>query len=142
MQTSEDNAERFPEPVRSGGTIMVAFSNPDEFLEELRDRAPNVEPVLRLTFRWTPDQSGAPLSGLWLVANYLRRVDPGTLAIVRLDHFVGDVWQDIPDAGSEHTRQRAEQLRNKVRQAAEAQGLEVRGGAHLPQLLDGKVGPR
>lgn len=115
----------------TGVTVLVAFSDPDEFLSELRDRGPNVERVLRLTFRWTPDESGAPVSGLRLVATYLRRVAPDVLAIVQLDHHLGVVWHGVPDPASDQCRERAEQLRTRVRRAAEAHGLDVAAGTHV-----------
>ena len=114
----------------SGQTVLVAFGTPDEFLAELRDRGPNVDGVLRLTFRWHPDAGGAPATDLWVVANYLRRIDPGTLAVVRLDHYAGGVWQGIDDHASALTRQRAEQVRTRVSEEAKRLGIEVRPGTH------------
>ena len=112
-------------------TVLLAFSNPDEFLAELRDRGPNVDGVLRLTFRWHPYESGAPINELVVVANYLRRVAPDVLQIVRLDHDVGEVWSGVPDGGSQRTRERAVQIRDRIKAAAETLGLEVRAGTHL-----------
>src|SRR5437868_4790688 len=69
----EDGARTVPtDGARSGGTaagsgvsdarpLVVHFSNPEEFLAELRSRGPNLEPVVQITFRWTRDESGAPL---------------------------------------------------------------------------------
>src|SRR4051812_31798902 len=82
--------------------LVVHFSNPDEFLAELRARGPNLEPVVRITFRWTRDESGAPLVHLTLLANYLRRLgdDPGggvVVSIVHLGRYVGAVWEEGRD---------------------------------------------
>ena len=114
----------------AGQTALVAFSSPDEFLAELRDRGPNVDGVLRLTFRWHPDAAGAPVTDLWVVANYLRRLDPATLAVVRLDHYVGGVWQGIDDRASELNRKRAEHVRTRIGEEAQRLGIEVRAGTH------------
>ena len=120
-----------PQPPRT--KVLVAFSNPDEFLAELRDRGPNVDRVLRLTFRWHTDASGAPVTDLWVVANYLRRLDPGALAVVRLEHHAGGVWwSGINDAASEESRRRAEDLRQRIDAAARALGIEVRAGTYRP----------
>src|SRR5262245_12694443 len=82
--------------------LAVHFSNPDEFLAELRAREPNLEPVVRITFRWTRDESGAPLVHLTVFANYLRRLgdDPGggvVVSIVHLGRYVGAVWEEGRD---------------------------------------------
>jgi hypothetical protein len=112
-------------------TVLLAFGNPDEFLAELRDYGPNVDGVLRLTFRWHPYESGAPINELFVVANYLRRITSDVLQIVRLDHDVGEVWSEAPDGGSQRTRERAVQIRDRIRAAAEALGFEVRAGTHV-----------
>lgn len=112
-------------------TVLVAFGNADEFLAELRDRGPNVDGVLRLTFRWHPYEGGAPLNALFVVANYLRRVAPDLVQIVRLEHDAGDVWAEGLDAAAQRTRDRATQVRDRIKAAAEALGLEVRAGTHV-----------
>jgi hypothetical protein len=122
----------------ASGTVLVAFSNPDEFAEELNARGPNVEPVLRLTFRWAADRDGGPLTDLWVAASYLRRLDAGALAIVRLSHYVGAVWNERDDAPSRRVRERADQVRASIRRAAEAVGIEVRAGGHLPSAGEGQ----
>jgi len=53
-----------PSASQGGQTVLVAFSNAEEFLDELRERGPNVDGVLRLAFRWHPDASGLPVSDL------------------------------------------------------------------------------
>jgi len=113
-----------------GQTALVAFSNSDEFLAELRDRGPNVGGVLRLTCRRHPDTAGVPVTDPWVVANYLRRRDPATLAVVRLDLDVGGVWQGIDDRASELNRKRAEHVRTCISEAAQRLGIAVRAGTH------------
>ena len=114
-------------------TVLVSFNNAEEFLSELRDHPPNVDGVLRLTFRWHADESGAPLHDLWVVANYLRRLDAGALAIVRLQQYAGGVWHSVPDPESDRCRARAERLRASIQAAAEARGIEVRAGTYRTQ---------
>ncbi|HET7771522.1 MAG TPA: hypothetical protein VFN74_22310 [Chloroflexota bacterium] len=111
----------------AGQSALISFTNPDDFLAELRDRGPNVDGVLRLTFRWHPD-AALPVTDLWVVANYLLRLDPATLAVVRLDHYIGAVWQDIDDRASQLNRERANQLKTRIDEEARALGIEVRAG--------------
>jgi hypothetical protein len=127
---------------RSGQAVLVAFADPDEFLKEIAERPPNVDGVLRLSFRWQRDDADAPVAELWLVANYLHRLDADTLTIVRLDRRVGGVWwSGLNDAASAETRQRAEALRGRIRSAAEARGVEVRGGSLRDAPPAGPPGP-
>src|SRR5688500_7490400 len=111
----------------AGQSALVSFTNPDDFLDELRDRGPNVDGVLRLTFRWHPD-AALPVTDLWVVANYLRRIDPATLAVVRLDHYVGAVWQDIDDRASALNREREDRLKTRIDEEERRLGIEVRAG--------------
>ena len=115
----------------AGQAALISFTNPDDFLDELRDRGPNVDGVLRLTFRWHPD-AVMPVTDLWVVANYLRRIDPATLAVVRLDQYIGAVWQDIDDRASALNRERADRLKTRIDEEARRLGLEVRAGT-LPR---------
>lgn len=130
-ESAPQESETAPRP---GQTTLLQFSNPDEFLTELRDRGPNVDGTLRLTFRWRPDAEGMPISDLWVVANFLRRLDAETLAVVRLDHYVGGVRIDFTDPADAPKRQRAGEVRERIRGEAEKLGIEVRAGTH--------VGPR
>jgi hypothetical protein len=84
-----------------------------------------------MTFRWHPDECGAPVSELWLVASYLRRIAPDVLAIVHLEHDIGGVWSGVADSTSDRHRERASQLRDRIKETAEALGLDVRAGTHL-----------
>ena len=113
-----------------GQTTLLRFTNPEEFLAELRERGPNVDGTLRLTFRWQADTEGLPISDLWVVANYLRRLDPETLAVVRLDHYVGGVRIDFRDPADDPKRERADRVRTRIRDEALRLGLEVRAGTH------------
>lgn len=136
-QVGSAPAAQPPAPPTSG-TVLLAFSDPDEFVEELTMRGPNVEPVLHLTFRRAPDRDGAPFTDLWVVAIYLRRLDAGALGIVRLSHYVGAICDERDDAPSRRARARADQMRAGIRHAAEAAGIEVRAGGRLPSVGEGQ----
>ncbi len=109
--------------------VRVVFSSPDEFLQELRRRGPNVEPLLRLTFRWTRDESGAPIHHLSVVAGYLRRAN-GVVMLTSLRHYVGGPWADAPDNAPGGVQERAASLRDRIEQEAGALGLEIAAGAY------------
>ena len=117
--------------------LVVRFSNPEEFLAELRERGPNLEPVVRITFRWTRDESGAPLIHLTLLANYLRWLgqlgdDPAraVVSVVHLGRYVGAVWEEGRDEVSDRCRAEADRLRTELAQAAQALGFQVGGGTY------------
>jgi hypothetical protein len=113
-----------------GAGPRLAFSSPGEFLEELARRGPNVEPVLRLTFRWTRDAEGAPVRDLCLVAGYLRRLAGGVVTLTTLRHPLGAIWEDGADPRSWEVRERAAALRARLERAAAGLGLEVASGAY------------
>ena len=142
MSETHEKTEGQGASAPAGGTgahdvrpLVVHFSNPEEFLAELRERGPNLEPVVRITFRWTRDESGAPLVHLTLLANYLRRLgdDPatGVVSIVHLGRYVGAVWEEGRDEVSDRCRAEADRLRSELTQAAEALGLRVGAGTYF-----------
>ena len=119
-----------PQPLR------LLFSSHEDFIEELRERGPNLEPVVRVTYRKRPDAGGAPLTDLTLLATYLRRLDdgagaPAVVVVVQLAEYLGSLWVDPTDEDSRRCLQRGEHLRAAVVRAAEALGLRVGGGAYL-----------
>ncbi len=116
--------------------VRLLFSSHDEFLDELRERGPNLEPVVRVTFRKTAAASGAPLTHLTLLATYLRLIHDGAgpapvVAMVQLSEYLGSVWIDPTDQESRRCHQRAEHLRAAVVRAVEDAGLRVGAGAYL-----------
>jgi hypothetical protein len=118
-----------PQPIR------LLFSSDDEFIQELRERGPNVEPLVRVTFK-TADASGAPLTHLTLLATFLRAIDDGThraqvVTVVQLAEYLGSLWIDPTDEASQRCQERAEHLRAAVVRAVEELGLRVGGGAYL-----------
>lgn len=123
-------------PARRRGpqALRLLFSGHEEFLSELRERGPNLEPLVRVTVRRTPDASGAPFVHLTLIATYLRRVDEAgpapVVAVVRLAEYVGAVWPGLPDEESRESRARAEALRATVARAAGELGYRVGAGVY------------
>ena len=116
--------------------VRLVFSNHEEFIQELRERAPTLEPLVRVTFRKTADGSGAPLTHLTLLATYLRLVDDGAgpvavVVVVQLAEYLGSVWIGRSDPDSQRCQERAERLRAAVVGAAEDLGLQVGAGAYL-----------
>ena len=132
MDSSETPARRDAraQPVR------LLFSNHEEFIEELRERGPNLEPLVRVTFRKTAAGGGMPLTHLTLLATYLRLVDGGSgpavvIAVVQLAEYLGSLWIDPSDPDSRRCQARAEQRRDAVVSAAEGLGLRVAAGAYV-----------
>jgi hypothetical protein len=128
-----------PQPLR------LLFSSHDAFIEELRERGPNLEPMVRVTYRKRADGSGAPLTHLTLLATYLRRVDDGTgatpvIIVVQLAEYLGSLWIDLSDHDSQRCQQRAEHLRTTVVRAAEELGLRIGAGAYLVGERDSATG--
>ena len=110
--------------------FRVRFTSPSEFCDELRRRGPNVEPVVRLTYRWTPNAEGLPLCHLSVVAGYLRRLTGGVVVVQELVYRAGDVWRGLNESDAEETRTRADRARDDVARAAAEAGFEVCAGAY------------
>lgn len=123
-------------PARQRGpqAFRVLFSSHEEFLGELRERGPNVEPLVRLTFRRTSDASGAPIVHLTLLATYLRRIDEAgpvpVVAVVQLAEYVGSIWPGLPDEESRESRERVEELRATVARVAGELGNHIGAGVY------------
>ena len=110
--------------------LRVRFNNPAEFAAELRARGPNLEPVVRLTYRWAADANGLPLRHLSVVAGYLRRLPGGTVVATELVHYAGEVWRGLHEEASQRCQQRADGVRDHVARAAQELGLEVSAGVY------------
>jgi hypothetical protein len=109
--------------------VSVRFNSPQEFLAELRRRPPDIEPVVRLTYRWSPDPAGLPLRHVSVVAGYLRRIR-GTLVLQELVHYAGEVWPTPGEGASRRTQERADLAHRTVEEAARELGLEVAAGQY------------
>jgi hypothetical protein len=110
--------------------LRVRFNDPAEFAEELRARGPNVEPVVRVTYRWTADTGGLPLRHLSVVAGYLRRLPGGAILPTELVHYAGEVWHGLNEQASQLCRERANRARDEVARAAQELGLVVCPGIY------------
>lgn len=110
--------------------IRVTFGDPDEFVQELKQRGPNVEPVVRATLRWTPDASGAPFHLLSPVATYLRRLPDGVVTLTELRYDIGPVWSGLDHQESQRHRQRARQALALIEGAARAAGATPATGVY------------
>ena len=146
METSreQDDLTRGPQAGSAGGRSTVAprygvrshalrvrFNSPAEFTDELRARGPNVEPVVRLTYRWTRDANGLPLHHLSVVASYVRRLPCGRIVVAELAHYAGEVWRGLHEEASQRCRERAGRARDDVARAARELGLEVCAGVYI-----------
>jgi hypothetical protein len=121
--------------------MELRFNDPDEFLAELRLAPPNAEPLVRLTVRRRLDAQTGAIHHVSVVATYLRvlRAASGPLAlVVVLEAYQGEDWGESFDCSGK-TRQRAEQLLDRLRSIAGDLGLECAPGAYgLPPAQDSK----
>ena len=132
----EGEAQRVPSPARptadgAARTVLrVSFTSPAEFADELRARGPNVEPVVRLTYRWTAGANGLPLQHVSVVASYVSRLSGGELVLVELAHYAGEVWRGLHTEASERAHERADKAHEHVAAAVHALGLEPCAGTY------------
>ena len=131
-------------PLRPGAipppALRVRFTSPAEFVEELRRRPPDLEPVVRLTYRWTADPERLPVRHLSVMAGYLRSTSRGALVLAELVHYAGLVWPGLDHEASQQTRERARRAHEAIDQAARDLGLEVCGGVY--DVGDGADSPQ
>jgi hypothetical protein len=123
--------------------IVVRFSDADEFLAELAERPPDVEPIVRLTRRFIPAHSKQygplPYSHVQVVATYLRRGlgdadDP--LRLVELTTYCGDRWPHM-SGPNEEVDARAERVMALVQARAGQLGYAVAAGVYQPAAEGG-----
>ena len=125
--TGGTTSDQYPVPIAQVG---VCFNQPREFVAELQARGPNLEPLVRLTLVGRSRRlRGQLLSGqeLWAHASYLRRTG-NVVHLVTLECDVG-AWHGVPELDAQ-TEQRADEVRELVRAAAGAAGLEVASGRY------------
>jgi hypothetical protein len=75
--------------MRWNNHVRVRFNAVDEFLEELKEARPTLEPVLRLTTEYMT-RGDVPITGVTVVAGYLRVLPDGHLNLVELRRFCGE----------------------------------------------------
>lgn len=127
----------------------ITFQQTTAFLDELRARGPNVEPVVRVAKSMTQDRLrlgegepvAAPSWSVFVEATYLRyvRYKPEVLALVKLREFVGQEWHTIDGVvKDEHYRELQVRLNGVLDAIAEAcrdRNLEIADGSsyQLPE---------
>jgi hypothetical protein len=112
--------------------MKLCFHDPDEFIRELREAPPNLEPLLRLTVRRRLDLETGAIHHLSVVATYLRLVThaPEPLpVVVVLEAYQGEDWGPHFE-GSRKTRERLEALLTRLRSVTKEMGLESRPGVY------------
>ena len=114
--------------------MKVRFTDPEEFLTELRQAPPDAEPVLRATIRHQTDQQTGAFRHLTVVVTYVRLL-PGSAepmpVVVALESYQGEDWGPGFE-GSQQTRQRAAELLDRLSRTARECGLEYRAGIYEP----------
>ena len=122
--------------------LRVRFADPEEFAAELRERDPDVERVVRLTYRWRRDADGLPCRHLSVVAGYLRSARDGVPVLYELVYYAGEVWDGLNEEATARTRERAERARQIVARAAEEEFLKIAAGAYrTPDERDTRATP-
>ena len=110
--------------------LRVHFTSAQEFVCELKAAGPDVEPVVRLTFRSRRDPEGPPRRHLSVVAGYLRQARPGVLVLYELVHYAGEVWDGLDESLSAQTFARASRAYDAVARAADEQSIRRAAGVY------------
>lgn len=110
---------------------IVKFSNVDDFLDELEERPPNVDRILRIAYESRATET-LPLCHYSVVASYLWRSPTNTVLVVDLHHYCGQAFTGGPrgtsDALSAGVFERAERVRMRVEELAAKLRLTLAGG--------------
>ncbi len=121
--------------------MYLDFTDPGEFITELEQRPPNVEPVVRLIHIQRPARVGggvAPFNDLMIEAAYLRRQEGGTDVaplIVRLRVYCGELWGEGFEKQDAPRLAHANEIGTVIRAAVERAGLTTGGGQYSPRGL-------
>lgn len=103
--------------------VLINFTEPEDFLNELRRDGGAEKGPLRRTMQFIPDKQGLPLHGVQVVATYLN--DDGN--VVRLRRFVGTIMgQTIEDDNP--TIIKASELLKTVKDEATKLGMTLLPG--------------
>jgi len=112
--------------------MTVRFNDPEEFINELRQAPPNLEPILRLTVRCRLDTQTGVINHLSVMATYLRFL-PGPSgpipSVVALEAYQGEDWGPHFDC-SRKTRHCTQELLARLRSVAGELDLECRSGVY------------
>jgi len=100
---------------------IVKFNVTDEFIDELK-KCRLEAPIVRLTNLYKPIPNLGPIRALLVVAT--TKASNGD--IIRLERYCGQIW-DI-ETQDKDTLARADEIHNKIENACEGLGIEVRAG--------------
>lgn len=100
--------------------MIVRFTAVEEFCDEIRDRGPNLEPLVRATHRWERDPQLSMVSHQYVVGTFLRSAGSLTY-VVMLKKYVGDVVKGEVRT-NEPVAERAEIIMTTIRNATDAAG--------------------
>jgi len=124
--------------------MLLRFSDPEEFVSELRQAPPNAEPVLRLSARRSLDPTTGAFTHVAVIATYLRVLPDGPdpkVVVVALDCYQGEDWGDGFE-GSRATGGRADKVLTRLRSAPGKLGLVPRRGLRAVAARKRTAGPR
>jgi hypothetical protein len=117
--------------------LRVRFNDPDEWLHELRERPPDLEPVVRITAQFEMT-STYPLQNLSVVATYARLAGPigHPVMVVELRRYFGQVFAatrpNDPHRDPDNVRGRADELMGRLTAECQALGYATPGGVYEP----------
>lgn len=116
---------------------MVVFNSVEEFINELKLERDAVEQgILRATFVGEAPAGGIyPYKHLSVVAGFVAHGQ-----VVRLRAYCGQLWPG--ENGEEEVWQRTQEIMDRLRQAAQELGLEMRPGLLVSPEEAGASGPR
>jgi len=109
--------------------MKVTFTNPDEFIEELKkDKEKVVWGIVRLTTAYKPTKISSVYT-VEVVSTY-RKGDE----IIELRKFCGDVWSNLKGERAFKEEEKAFKVRDsiyeKIENACQELGIEVRAGIY------------
>ena len=112
--------------------LQVKFSNPEEFVEELRQEASAIEDsVVRLTTRYTPSRGNPGIEHATVVATaYVGDRGGRTPRLLTLERFVGDLWGENFAHVDKPTLERREAVYDAIEEVAADLHLHLRAGVY------------
>jgi len=101
--------------------MLISFTYPDEFIEELT-KEPLAKPVVRLTYLRKANEKIAPLTSLFIVGT--AKTADGDL--IKLQHYCGALWGHGQE--DEKTQEHANDTYKHIEDTCRELHLEVRAG--------------
>lgn len=109
--------------------MIVRFTDPNEFCQEVTARGPNLEPIVRVTHFLENDPDIAAVKRYFVIATYLRGLPDGRTVIVTLRKYIGQRLEHArvpPD----QVIARAERIIAEVRATCDTMPLGVAAGVY------------